>query len=296
MMGPHPKPYLFPRPKSKRLPERKAVTIVAGFRFNGGVILCADTQETIGEYSKTWTPKLDVRPQPWYAKDSPDELMAAFAGAGDGPFADKIIERAWEEVQTATSFDEACSQIESSIKETHREYGQIFQNGYLPDVELIYGVKMHGHSKLFKSIGPLVKEVDYAAAGVGMHLANFLTSRMHQRYLPGRQAFILAAYVLYQCIEHVDGCGGDRHIATLNEAGNSGMINPAHIDLAVHQLQEVKDAVSILLLNAPDISISPENFEKDLQAVVEKIRFLRETGQTVKELLEAAENATRQGK
>jgi 20S proteasome alpha/beta subunit len=262
------------------------VTIVAGFRFNGGVILCADTQETIGEYSKSWTPKLVVKPTPWYANDSPDDLMIAFGGAGDGPFTDKIIDRAWEDVQTATSYDEACNQIEQSIKNTHREYGQIFQNGYLPDVELVYGVKMHGHSKLFKSSGPLVKEVDYAAAGIGMHLANFLTDRLHQRYLPGPQAVILAAYVLFQCIEHVDGCGGDPHIAGLNEAGKSSMINPVQISLIVDQLKEVRDAAAVLLLNAPDFSMKPEVFDKELQSVVEKIKEMRRTGQHLKEIIE----------
>lgn len=264
------------------------MTIVAGFRFNGGVILCADTQETIDNYSKTWTPKLVVKPTPWYARDSANELMVAFGGAGDGPFTDKVIERAWRDVKTADSFDEACSEIEKSIKNTHKEYRNLFQPGFLPQVELVYGVKMHGKSTLFKAVGPLVKESDYAAAGVGQHLANFLTSHLHQRYLPARQAFILATYVLYQCIEHVDGCGGDRHIAALNETGNSRMVDPANINLVVNQLEEVRDAISILLLNAPDISIRPEDFEKDLAAVVEKIRFMRETGQTIKELWESA--------
>src|SRR5260370_31797210 len=111
-MIPRPLPKYIPRQKPERLPKRRAVTIVAGFRFNTGIILCADTQETIQNYSKTWTPKLVVKPHPWTGTDSPDDLMVAFAGAGDGPFIDKVTERAWEDVQTATSFDEACSEIE----------------------------------------------------------------------------------------------------------------------------------------------------------------------------------------
>ena len=286
MLGlPKPRPEYISRPKPERLPKRRAVTIVAGFRFNGGVILCADTQETIDEYSKTWTPKLDVKPQPWYSNDSPEELMVAFAGAGNGPFIDKVTERAWEDVQTATSFDEACSEIERSIVSTHKEYRDVFQDGYLPHIELVYGVKMQGKSKLFKAFGPLVKESVYAAAGVGQHLANFLVSRLHQRYLPGPQTVILAAYVLFQCIEHVDGCGGDRHIAALNETGNSRMIDPAKIQFVVEQLKEVGEATSMLLLSAPDFSMKPQEFENELQSVVDRIKYMRETGQTVKDIL-----------
>lgn len=267
------------------------MTIVAGFRFNAGLILCADTQETIDNYSKTWTPKLVVKPTPWYAKDSPDELMVAFAGAGNGPFIDKVVERAWEDVQVANSFDKACTEIERSIQRTHKEYRDIFQPGFLPSIELVYGVKMQGSSKLFKAYGPLVSEKDYAAAGVGEHLANFLTSRLHQRYLPIRQAMIVAAYVLFQCIEHVDGCGGDRHIVALNEGGGSSMIDPWAVDLAVNQLNELQDVVSSLLLTAPDITIPPENFEKELEAVIDKIRFMRGTGQMVKDVWETAAKA-----
>ena len=90
----HPKPRLPPKPEPKRLPRRKAVTIAAGFRFNGGVILCADTQEVIA-HSKTSVPKLRLEPT-MIAKDSPDDLMIAMAGAGNGPFIDKLIERALE--------------------------------------------------------------------------------------------------------------------------------------------------------------------------------------------------------
>jgi len=107
------------------------VTIAAGFYFNGGIILCADTQETI-EHSKTWTPKLRLEPAAMRGKDSPDDLMLAIAEAGDGPFIDKLTERAWESIFEAKSFDEACSSVEETIKSTHEEYGRIFQPGYLP--------------------------------------------------------------------------------------------------------------------------------------------------------------------
>ena len=79
------------------------MTIAAGFRFNGGLILCADTQETIQElHSKTWTPKLIVEPALKLSKDSPDDLMIAIAGAGDGPFIDKLTELAWLASRDAT--------------------------------------------------------------------------------------------------------------------------------------------------------------------------------------------------
>jgi hypothetical protein len=282
-----PKPHPLAQPKPKRLPEKNAVTIVAGLRCNGGIILCADSQETVNNYSKRWTPKLIVKPQPWYGKDSVDDLMLAIAGAGDGPFTEKLTERAWEGAKSAPSFDAACVAIEDSIKQTHHEYGLIFQTGYLPSVELIYGVKMEGKSKLFKSFGPIVNEIrSFTSAGAGMHMADFLASRMHQRSIPSTQAMILAAYILFQCKEHVDGCGGDSHIAVLNEHGNSRMLNPAVIDAVMAQLRDVDNVVSTLLLNASDFYIPSEDFERQLKHIIEELRNMRETGKQFRDILD----------
>jgi hypothetical protein len=74
------------------------------------------------------------------------------------------------------------------------------------------------------------------------------------------------------------------------------MIEPAQIQVVVDQLQEVRDAVSTLLLYAPDISIKPEEFEKSLTEVVAKIRFMRETGQTIKELLDTMQSASQKSR
>ncbi len=127
------------------------MTIIAGFKGFDGIVLCSDTQETI-EHSKRKVSKLRIEPS-----DGKSEIAVAFCGAGDnGPFIVKIISVAWEDVQTATSLDEATNEIEKSLTKTYREYGQIYQRGYVPHAELIYGVKMHGSSKLFHASGPIV--------------------------------------------------------------------------------------------------------------------------------------------
>jgi hypothetical protein len=252
-----------------------AVTIAAGFYFNGGIILCADTQETI-EHSKTWTPKLILEPAAMRGKDSPDDLMLAIAGAGSGPFIDKLTERAWESIFDAKSFEEACSSVEESIKGTHEEYGRIFQPGYLPNAELVYGIKMQGQSKLFTASGPVVNEKrGYGSVGAGNYMADFLAARLHQRYLPAPQAVILAAYVLFQCKEHVDGCGGDSHIAVLSETGNSRMLAEWMAYLSGDQLEEVDEVIGRLLLSAPDFTVSDEDFAQQLNDIIEKTIEIR---------------------
>jgi hypothetical protein len=132
------------------------VTIVAGFKCSDGIVLCADTQETI-QISKTHVPKLRIEPTRFYPNyDSTDELMVAFAGAGEGPFIDKLVSRAWEDAQVGTNIEEVSKDIEASIKSAYKEYGEIYQPGYCPQVTLLYGIKMHGQSLLFRADGPVV--------------------------------------------------------------------------------------------------------------------------------------------
>src|SRR5208282_837741 len=54
---PFPKP-LFIVPCPTRLPSRKKMTIAVGFTTGDAVVLCADSQETVSDYSKTTTQKI----------------------------------------------------------------------------------------------------------------------------------------------------------------------------------------------------------------------------------------------
>ena len=267
-----------PRPKPERLPERRCVTVAAGFRFNGGVVLCADTQETT-RHSKLSVPKIRVEPSRMAGHDDPDDLMVAITGAGNGPFIDKLVERCWEDVSVATSFDEACRGMENGVKALHSEYLNLFHVGYMPEADLVYGVKMQGKSKLFVAHGPIVNEKStYAAVGAGDYMVDFLADRVHQRYLPGPQVVMLALYILFQCKEYVDGCGGDSHVAALNELGESRMLDPWRMDFANKQLRQIDDLFSELLLNAADFSTSDVDFEEQLNRVIDRLSNIRNEG------------------
>jgi hypothetical protein len=136
-----PKPH--PRLQSKPWlsPERKGVTIVAGFRTHEGVVLCADTQETVSNLSKRNVSKLIFHPQNVHLmRERPGYLATAFCGAGDGPFLDMLVGEAWKAAQNATGLDDACAEITKTIEETYRKYGQIYQPGYCPTAELIFGI------------------------------------------------------------------------------------------------------------------------------------------------------------
>jgi len=280
MINPFPKPY----PKPQRLPERHAVTIVAGFKTAEGVVLCADTQETVGGISKRNVPKLRFEPSdPYYRAarvlggDDTNELAVAFCGATDnGAYLDMLVDEAWEASKDAPSFEQACELIKQSIKDTYREYGGIYQSGQLPSTEIIYGVKMAQRSKLFYALGPAISETDrYHSGGIGSYMADFIASRMYDEYLNIRQCIILAAYVLFQAKEHVDGCGGDSHIAVLRNQGTSGRVSFENVKSAT-KLVEVSDkTIGELLIHYADMGLTKEEFTKKANLAFDQLLAFR---------------------
>jgi 20S proteasome alpha/beta subunit len=251
------------------------VTIIAGFKSWEGIVLCADTQETV-EHSKISTPKLIFEPRE-HEDGSTDDLATAFCGSSDyGPFVDKLISNAWESAQLATSLDEAAQEIEKSIKSTYQEFGRIYQRGYCPTAELIYGVKMHGSSKLFSAYGPIVNEKEnYHSSGVGVHLANFIASRMYRDYLGLSQCVILAAYILFQAKEHVEGCGGESHIAVLRDDGMSGRVGWKQVDTLTQVLKESDKEVSELLFKLSDLDLTDDKIKEEAATAIDILLSLR---------------------
>lgn len=261
------------KPKSFRR-ERKAVTIIAGFKSYEGIVICADTQETVGG-AKRNTPKL--RFEPSGPVRSPDELAIAFCGAGDGPFIDKLVDEAWVAAQGCTSLDEVCAEIEKSIKEVYRDFGTIYQPGYCPEVDLIYGVKMHRNSRLFSASGPIVNERDeFASGGSGHYMADFIRARMYSHHLSVNQCAVLAAYTLFQAREHVDGCGGESHIAVLREDGVSGRVNNSRIETITKLLQYADYEGSRLIIEIADLEKTDTQFHESMDVVKGLMETIRE--------------------
>jgi len=235
--------------------------------------LCADTQETF-EYTKTNVPKLRFEQHKNKGeKDHADDLVIAMAGAGNGPFIDKLADRAWEDVQAADSFDGACLEIEESIKRTHKEFGQIFQTGYLPEARLVYAVKMQGDTKLFRAHGPLVSEHhEWTSDGTGHYLANFIGGRMYNFTLSLSQLTILAAYTIFQAKEFVDGCGGETHVAVLKNEGGSARVREAEIKWIEQHIQTTDWFLDDILLKNADLDLGEKELE---EAYAQHLNFLK---------------------
>jgi hypothetical protein len=88
-----------PRPIVPRLRRRKAVTIVAGFFANSGVVLAADSQEIISEYAKTNIGKIRVL-------YNGDKWRVGMAGSSDqSPYLESFKEELGKELHKLETYD-----------------------------------------------------------------------------------------------------------------------------------------------------------------------------------------------
>ena len=254
------------------------MTIAAGFVARDGIVLCADTQETYGQLLKLNTPKIIVRPESFI----PGAPRIVFAGAGHGPFIDKLANEAWKRVSARTpagQFSDVCDDIEASIKDTHEEFGRIFQSGAMPNAELIYGVAVGGRRGLFRAIGPIVNPVDmYASVGVGLYLADYIHDRLglaSAGFADSGWYEILAIYLLQQAKDYIEGCGGDSHVLTLMASGKVSIVDRMDVALIANHIKQLDRNSSTVLMSTPDLNLSDDELEKRIETFLILARNLR---------------------
>ena len=191
----------------------KSMTIAIGFRCKDGVILCADTQETF-DGTKRNVPKLVVKDGS--TEDIP--LVLAVAGAGDGPFIDRLITDVWRAIGNCQELDDACLAADDEILRVYDRYASSF-GGNMPSVELVYAIRSRNGVRLFHASGQIVNEVGHRSIGVGHILSDYLTERVYFDDMYVTVALQVATYILKETKQYVDGCGGESHIVLIPDEG-----------------------------------------------------------------------------
>jgi 20S proteasome alpha/beta subunit len=190
------------------------VTIAAGYLCGSGVILCADTQESIQGYVKTSTEKIKLFQGNFYT--------VAFAGAGDNAVQ---IEMTIQEICDELKTEEPTSLI--GFKEMlHGVLDRLFPKPYYPkavtEVELLLAVKENNATHLFVVMDNVFAEsMEYDCVGAGVVLAKSMLQQRWNRNHSLVEAYIVLAYILYHAKRWVDGCGGKSDIFLLPHDSHS---------------------------------------------------------------------------
>jgi 20S proteasome alpha/beta subunit len=276
------KPYLVvPRilkPKPKWLPKRKFMTIAAGFVCRDGIVLCADSQESAGDYK--WPVKKLVIP-----KNMMGKTRIMIAGAGFGPAIDTATQKILNRVSMhQLNYEEILRNIEEVLREIHERDLAFYPTRNQEDVQfqlLIAFTASEGYGGLFSTSGSLVKRVEnFEVIGSGM-VTNFFAHSLYRKnswdspLLSLSEGKVLAAYLIHLAKLQLSSIGGRSQIAAIDDGGG---IQVADWDVPNWErfFSEFQWLSGNVMLDCADPSSSVEDFNSRLDVFVAAMKAMKE--------------------
>jgi 20S proteasome alpha/beta subunit len=206
-----------PRPQPAIQVRRWPMTIAAGFSFKDGILLCADTERTFGEFKFTGSKILSHKFPTGYT---------AFAIAGGVDYATMAIQEIVRDLKSQPELSNAI--IEEKVK---ARIGYIYERLLNPHpratfegspfFDLIGAVwtKADGLGLLASSESAVVWETEYTCRGIGLTLAEYLIKPMYSVGMTRGEAESLAAYTLSHVKDSISGCGGESEFVVVDNVG-----------------------------------------------------------------------------
>lgn len=196
------------KPKPQRLPVRKVVTIAAGFQFDDGILLCADTK--IATNIKTTESKI------FACEYSDGRFYSVFCVACNNFDLAKGAIRQCEEALAGIEIATATLKlVRDTIEAVLTEFYRVHVLPRPPEesvFELLIGVLLHGRVQMYySSCTEVLNEVNnYRCIGSGGYLADYLLKRCGS-YTPMTrdEAGLLASYILERVKDHDEAVGGE---------------------------------------------------------------------------------------
>ena len=207
MIRAFPKPLKFPAIETKRLPERKPMTIALAFTSEPGVVLCSDTQMTSDSGFKFEESKLlSAREANTWG------LFGIYAGDPElAHSVERQLTTLYSEVEEAPTDEEFEQQLEKIVTRVCRK-----RRGQLV---MYWAFSTQIYVRLFRvSQKTITDVVDFDCFGVGdSSLVRFLADNL--RIVRTQDAARAASYIVRQAIKYIEGVGGSVETWAIYKSG-----------------------------------------------------------------------------
>jgi 20S proteasome alpha/beta subunit len=247
------------------------MTYIAAFHCQNGIVMCADTQETRGEY-KNYVEKIEI------IEDLSYPLAIGGAGVDDiiKPFMQEVTDRVKESKPKKKS--ELKEVIRSAIKEVYEKDVPVLvvKKQHLTPHFLIAAKPSDDELCIFPVIGRrLYGEVRKAIIGYPSSYNNGLLDRLYRNDLPMQQAVMLATYLVSQSKKFDDGVGGDTQVVIVRDNG-AWIDDPQYVKQSEVFIGQFLQLIDELFLNCVDSSIPPSSvFPQKLEEFGDRVKKLR---------------------
>lgn len=254
------------------------MTIAAGFYYQDGILLCADTEQTLGTL-KFNRPKISTL--------ICDRGTFGFAYAGHSHFAQSTVQKLTKRL------NESADDTDSIIGETLEEdYTRLVLNhpnvSFDPNLHyalLIAVCSADGRRDLYRTDQCSHTRVDgYDCIGVGEILAHYLIPRSFIPEMPESWMVYRAAFMLANVKETTAGCGGHSQFCLIRKDGTCGQFVAQKraregprtgVEWLGEQALEFDSVMRNVLFFAADRNISDASFGVHLENVRHYLETLR---------------------
>lgn len=252
------------------------MTIAAGFRCLDGIVLCADTEHTVGETLKLSRAKIFRIPQ----SRSNEKYALVIAGAGDSDFVNMTVQKIGRglEIRTNPVLQDIHEVVEETVLEVYGRHIHLdpTEPRYKPVVDLLIAVWTPSAMDFFKTSSTAVSRVArYDCIGTGTTLASYLCETLLYDALPLKYGLLLAIHLLKQTKKYAPYCGGESNIAILQDNGEASVFTTADILDKELWVETFEAAVCPLRYESADVEISDHQWQEALGKFSEKINAFR---------------------
>lgn len=260
------------------------MTIAAGFTFQHGVVICADTQMT---GATTKYPESKIFPITFGGPENPGPKII-FAYAGTEPHARRAFGNcriALSKMHSQHPGDmdnegiRVC--IEKTLADFYRKYlfkHPLYGTGRVdaPSVQFLIGLWSHvtGRTSLLVTNEDIVNEKDtYDCIGMGGEFARAICHYLYRQNMSLKEVTIMATHALRQTKKNVPYCGDETLFMRLETGGLLSGVSNFDISLDESYSDQFMALTSKLL---PDLVDHEKDFEKTMKSFCELAKAIRE--------------------
>jgi hypothetical protein len=208
------------------------MALIAGFRGRGGTVLCSDLLEVQGGYAKKPVDKITLSVKAY--KPQSIRFQFAIGCSGSGPYMDMLQSELVSELESlASSADILLDKLLTTIRDAMVEILVSFYGKHIwprsssaanADMQFLLVIQPCpcGEScfmKIIETAVTIIEDYSYACIGIGSYLADYIFENMLSGTGAKEYQLALAAYVLTEVNENVDGCGHGYSIYHFDENG-----------------------------------------------------------------------------
>jgi len=210
------------------------MTIAAGFCCDEGIVLVADTEETVGD-TKQWMGKIETIVYPKTGN------VVAFAGAGWVDYIKTALEKAPRGLSGCEGLLSIRTTLEANLLaffKKHLVSWHSFPVNDRPFVELLVAVATRsGSLDLFYYGGTAFYSTRGKAIGSGVVLANDLISQCRSNKETLDELCRIAVFTVSRVKKQVTFCGGDTHVYAVRKGGNWGFMENGQTETLEKELE-----------------------------------------------------------